>query len=228
MGFCSHRLLIQALIASVLFHLLLVIRVDYRLPARLGSAPVAVKAVLVSGAPDNATVKPSLMKVVEEDRLSTPASQIIEKTLQHAASAKLPPKQRRLPELSGKRVARVEAKSAPTVSVSVEQTKVEAVSVNDVAEYRVALAVAAKRFKIDPASVKARGKDGIVVMALLGNALSTMPEVQLVQSSGTSELDEYALGMTRKSLSGTVMPDGLRGKSFRIPWVVRFDLNEDQ
>lgn len=95
-------------------------------------------------------------------------------------------------------------------------------------QYRLSLAVAARRFKRYPALARERGWEGAVEIVLRGDALMPVPEVVLANSSGRGILDEQALEMVRRAAQVTMVPDGLRGREFRVSLPVRFSLDGDQ
>ena len=104
----------------------------------------------------------------------------------------------------------------------------EGASADDMRQYRLSLASAARRFKRYPPLAKERGWEGTVDVALDVNALLPVPEVVLVRSSGRSVLDEQALEMMLQAARVTVMPEGLKGRDFRVLLPVKFNLDGDQ
>ena len=102
------------------------------------------------------------------------------------------------------------------------------VSGDDLRQYRLSLASAARRFKRYPALATQRGWEGTVEVALNVSALAPVPEVVLVRSSGRSVLDEQALEMLSQAARVTALPDGLRARDFRIVLPVQFSLENDR
>ena len=104
----------------------------------------------------------------------------------------------------------------------------QGVSGDDLRQYRLSLASAARRFKRYPALASQRGWEGTAEVALNVSALSPLPEVVLVHSSGRSVLDEQALEMLGQAARITALPEGLKARDFRIVLPVQFSLENDQ
>ena len=102
------------------------------------------------------------------------------------------------------------------------------VSGDDLRQYRLSLASAARRFKQYPAQARQRGWEGTVEVALSVGALAPVPEVVLVRSSGRAVLDEQALDMLTQAARVTALPEGLRARDFRLVLPVQFSLENDQ
>lgn len=130
------------------------------------------------------------------------------------------------------------AKTAPsTQSATAESTKLPAkpsvpennnvVDANDLRQYRLSLAIAARRFKHYPAAAKAHAWEGVSEVALSVNALTKMPEISLTRSSGQAALDAQALDMIAQAVRVSAMPEHLRGRNFRMLLPVQFSLQED-
>jgi len=102
------------------------------------------------------------------------------------------------------------------------------VSGDDLRQYRLSLASAARRFKRYPALASQRGWEGTVEVALNVSALAPVPEVVLVRSSGRGVLDEQALAMLAQAARVTALPEGLKARDFRIVLPVQFSLDNDQ
>ncbi|WP_184414955.1 energy transducer TonB [Rhodocyclus tenuis] len=93
-------------------------------------------------------------------------------------------------------------------------------------EYRVALAIEAKRFKRYPPLARERGWEGIAEVSVSAGKL-TEPRVSLERSSGYAVLDEQTLEMLRRAAHATPLPEALRGRDFRVVLPVRFSLDSD-
>lgn len=103
-----------------------------------------------------------------------------------------------------------------------------AVSGDDLRQYRLSLASAARRFKQYPAQAHQRGWEGTVEVALKMSALAPVPEVTLVSSSGHRVLDEQAVAMLTQAARVTALPEGLKARDFRLLLPVQFSLENDQ
>lgn len=135
------RTLVQALIVSALIHVALVMRVVDWLPLQLElPATAAIQAVL---APVGRIEAATASKVMESnqvaERLPSALVPVTADSLRTKAGPVRAPAKPLLPP----------ARAAVSVN--------EGVSVNDLAEYRVALAMVAKRYKEYPARARARG-----------------------------------------------------------------------
>ena len=54
------------------------------------------------------------------------------------------------------------------------------------------------------------------------------PEIAIVSSSGKAVLDEQGVEMIRQAARATEVPDGLKGRNFRMLMPIRFSLDEDR
>ena len=104
----------------------------------------------------------------------------------------------------------------------------QGVSGDDLRQYRLSLASAARRFKRYPVLASQRGWEGTAEVALNVSAAAPMPEAVLLRSSGHAVLDEQALAMLSQAARVTALPEGLRARDFRIVLPVQFSLENDQ
>lgn len=100
------------------------------------------------------------------------------------------------------------------------------VSADGLRQYRIDLAVAARRFRVYPALARGRGWEGVAEVSVAVTAGVASPNLRLVRSSGHAVLDEQALQMMGRAVASTPLPDSLRGQSFVVPLPVRFSLEE--
>ena len=101
-------------------------------------------------------------------------------------------------------------------------------SADDLRQYRVGLAVNARRYKHYPALAREAGWEGTVEVAVSTFRAQGLPEVSLVRSSGRSILDQEALSIINKASVVTRMPDGLKGREFRVLLPIEFALDADR
>lgn len=99
------------------------------------------------------------------------------------------------------------------------------VSADALREYRIELASAARRFRSYPALARSRGWEGVVEVIVVAGPVG-LPVVQLGRTSGHAVLDEQAVDMLMRAVARTALPDGLRGRSFRVLLPIRFSLDE--
>lgn len=93
-------------------------------------------------------------------------------------------------------------------------------------QYRIDLAVAARRFRHYPAAARARGWEGVAEVVVLVRADTASPRARLLRSTGHDLLDEAAIEMLVRAAAETPLPDSLRGRSFEVPMPIRFSLEE--
>ena len=103
----------------------------------------------------------------------------------------------------------------------------EGVNPDDLRQYRVALAIAARRFKRYPPLARERGWEGRVDVAVSLSAWQRGPQSSVVRSSGHIALDEQALAMIEKASATTMLPDSLKGRDFRVLLPIEFTLDDD-
>ena len=109
----------------------------------------------------------------------------------------------------------------------VSATEVNAgVSADDLRQYRVSLASAARRFRRYPALARERGLEGTVEVAVRFTSALPAPDVVVVRSSGHDLLDEQAQRMMAQAARTTTLPEGLRGRDLEIPLPIKFSLDE--
>ena len=92
----------------------------------------------------------------------------------------------------------------------------------------MSLATAARRFKRYPPLARERGWEGTAEVALNVSSRLMVPEAVLIRSSGRGILDEQALDMVVQAARVTLLPEGLKGRDFRIVLPVQFNLENDQ
>lgn len=104
----------------------------------------------------------------------------------------------------------------------------EGVSADELRQYRVALAIAARRFKRYPPLARERGWQGSVEVALSSSNSAPRPQLTLSRSSGHVALDEQALAMIEQAAANTLLPEDLRGRNFRLLLPIEFSLDDDR
>lgn len=104
----------------------------------------------------------------------------------------------------------------------------EGVRADALREYRVSLAIAARRFKRYPELALERGWEGTVEVAISMTNWQQRPQPALVRSSGHSVLDEQALSMIEQASVRTVLPDSLKGRDFRFVLPIEFIRESDR
>ena len=113
-------------------------------------------------------------------------------------------------------IAETEATTTPTLT---DSTGLDA---NGLREYRVSLAVAARRFRSFPAEALAGGWTGTAEVRLDITPEGLPQPPQLQHPSGHEILDAAALDMIGSAAQSISVPTSLRGKSFSIQLPVEF------
>jgi protein TonB len=90
-------------------------------------------------------------------------------------------------------------------------------------QYRINLAMAARRFRDYPAAARLAGIGGISRVHLSIDAEGRPVTVELDSSSGNSLLDAAALNMLGRAAQATATPPVLRGQAFDLSIPVEFD-----
>ncbi|GHU37039.1 hypothetical protein AGMMS50256_34450 [Betaproteobacteria bacterium] len=101
------------------------------------------------------------------------------------------------------------------------------VSADDVRQYRLALRANARRFKRYPPLARERGWEGTVEITLDFRHSGVEPVLSITGSSGKTILDEQALETLRQAVRQTELPEGLKGRDFRMPQEISFSLENE-
>lgn len=112
----------------------------------------------------------------------------------------------------------------PTVSPAVPRPGPDA---DGLRQYRLALGVQAGRFKRYPASARAAGWEGRVVLHVVVAAAGAPVSLSLARSSGHDLLDEAALEMMRLAAARTPLPESLRGQALAFDLPVDYSLRDE-
>lgn len=116
----------------------------------------------------------------------------------------------------------------PAPRAIVQPSPEDGVSAEAVRQYRTSLAISAKRFKRYPALARERGWEGDVEVVLDFHRVLPGPEVSVASSSGKAVLDEQAAEMIRQAARTTEVPDGLKGRNFRMRMPISFSLSNER
>ena len=240
MLFSSHRTLLKALTVSLLIHVVIMLDEVGWIPVPPDMPAAKFNVVMSSGnrlEPAGAAAVPERKKELESSRpiISSPRHKVVNS---EPSIVNSPPAPRASTTLTGPLAeigtavaekspvglnAAVGSGSASTISVSQD-----GFSPDDMRQYRLSLATAARRFKRYPALARERGWEGTAEVALAIKVSSSVPEVVMVRSSGRDILDEQALEMVSQAARSTLLPEGLRGRNFRLVLPVKFSLDENR
>jgi protein TonB len=229
----------RALIVSVLIHAVLLWRGVVLFPVRLEPQAVTINAV-ISRDPQGHTAKPvSLPANKPLTEPVKPSSPIVRNAGARPILVPGPPSTT-LVEPPAQTVTSDAGQTAPSSSggmarggalstelLAPDATR-EGASADDLRQYRLSLAISARRFKRYPVLARERGWEGTAEVALNVNALLPVPEVVLVRSSGQGVLDQQALEMMTQAARVTSLPQSLKGRDFRVLLPVKFSLEGDQ
>ena len=240
MPLATRRTLVQALIVSLLIHAVLLVSVFRLLPVQLEVPTTTISVVMNRVSQDESAksrVEPVAAPLAAPARPLSPVMRSV--SVQQIPVKQIPVSGNAPSTLSGPAVhplARevgsvAQPSSNPVVGgggLSPSVTLREGVSADDMRQYRLSLASAARRFKRYPALARERGWEGTAEIALNVSTLLPVPEAELVRSSGRNLLDEQALEMITQAARITSLPDGLKGRDFRVLLPVKFSLEGDQ
>ncbi len=250
MPFYSDRILLKALIVSLLAHAFLLLEVPQLLPVRPDAPPGIITVSMQragSGTPQRsapqpeikATEKPAVPKIPELLKKNT---RVLAVRDQPSSSTVSPPSAALAvaPDAVAASSASVPARGLASGSVGdspaadnqvpgpgFQPSKDEGISAEEVRMYRTSLAISARRFKRYPALAKERGWEGSVEIALDFRRLRRGQEVSVASSSGRQILDDQALEMIRQAVRVTDLPAGLRERNFRVLLPIAFNLNDE-
>lgn len=212
---CLPRRLWLALTASAVFHAGLLLGVDRVLPVRFAAAKAPIRALITVRARVGQAPPPARLgaAVPAEARPQAPAPRPGRVAPVHRVDA------------PAERVAKAASGAVPAGG---EAAPREGVRPDDLRRYRMALAIAARRFRIYPAMAREHGWEGSVEVALSVGAWRPHPEFSLVRSSGHAVLDQQALSMIEQAAAATTLPEGLQGKDFRLLLPIQFALDPER
>lgn len=217
----SVRRLLLALAVSVLVHAALLVTARRALPLRLTATMTRIQAVINDG-----------------NRI---AASEVSPTVPTVVAAPLPPRMSARPETTARRLRELPARTsvpavagpaqapssvvAPTAGGDVPAAARDGVSPDDLRQYRVGLAIAARRFKRYPPAAREHGWEGAAEVAVSVSAGHRAPELLLIRSSGRAALDEQALSTIEQAAAATAVPESLQGKDFRVLLTIEFLLD---
>jgi protein TonB len=231
----SRRTLVRALIVSVLIHAVLLWRGVVLFPVRLEQSAATIN-VVISRDPQGNTAKPVSLPANKPLTESVkPSSPIVRNAGARPIHVAGPPSTT-LVELPAQPVTSEAGQTVPSSpggmargeALSAPDMTRDGASADDLRQYRLSLAISARRFKRYPALARERGWEGTSEVALNVNALLPVPEVVLVRSSGQGVLDQQALEMMTQAARVTSLPPSLKGRDFRVLLPVKFSLEGDQ
>lgn len=137
--------------------------------------------------------------------------------------------------LTGDAVRRSENPPEPAGGVAVPSASLPSVTApaagernaEGVREYRLALAVQARRYKRYPPRAMEAGIGGTAEIRISVAAAGSAAEVLLARSSGDETLDAAALDMMKRAAPRTAVPDALRDRGFAVDLPIVFDPARD-
>ena len=225
----SRRLLIRAILASVLGHVFMLVSVVSLWPGYPAVQGVPVRAVVRGPVASLAPVAESSPTPVGSAVMSgngdRPAvtRQSSSRHLRPSAPTPVaaPPLAAAAHVSSGAPVSPV-----PTVSTTRGEAT-DGLDAESVRQYRFSLALAARRFKPGADASGGRIRRGTVEVAVFGHRGAALPQVVLHHSSGIALLDDEAVDMMKRAAGVAALPDGMRGHDFRIVMPLLFGSGEE-
>lgn len=218
--------LLRILLLSLGLHVLLLLAIVSELPLRL-ALPTAtpLKAIVSAGhttKPEATTlpqsfVQPSASDFVSQSTMPSTTHRIAAQDAYAGLPAQAAPDKTNASTQTAYDSAVRALTGAPASSN-------DGVNANDLRQYRLSLAIAARRFKRYPTLAKEHAWEGTVEIALQVSTLVVVPEISLVSSSGQAILDEQAIEMITLAARSISLPERLKGRDFRILLPVQFSL----
>ncbi len=101
-----------------------------------------------------------------------------------------------------------------------------AVDPGSIAQYQLALNIAAKKYRTYPRYARQREWEGRVTVRLEFGADGRVTDIRVKKPSGYGILDESAHEMLRKAQLDTPVPESLRGRAFAVEVAVVYELKE--
>ena len=232
----SRSRLLQPLMLSLIIHALALIAVISVFPARL-DMPSATMNVVFNAATPQTLVRsrlddPAVPAEAKPPVASKPGARqlIAEKSPVAALVVPSSPALTTVPPAPA--VAVSGAVDAPReqsgAQASAPALSRDGVNADDLRQYRISLAIAARRFKRYPLLARERGWEGTAEIALSVSAHLPVPEVTVVRSSGHAALDRQAQEMMVQAAGAAVLPESLKGRDLRLLLPVQFSLEGDQ
>ncbi len=222
-------MLIRALAASALIHAVLLVGVISLLPARL-EAPAVSARIRMSGSDLETAVRRDVAKHVlagvDSAAIPVPLAAPPGKVQRHEFAPLVSSTTGSAPD-GTRSVRRIDPDRSADRPSRTRQDAQEGVSADDLRQYRVSLAVAARGFKRYPALARERGWEGTVELAVTTQSHRLHPEVSILHTSGHALLDEEAQEMLRKAVGVTTLPGDLQGRNFRMILPVQFGLGDE-
>jgi len=236
MFFSSRRPLLRALTASVLIHAALLSSAVSVFAPRLETLTATISVAINPAARHQPApaiaAAPAAMPTAKPLPAPDKRAATIVQQAQAAERSAEPPAAASSAPPPGGEVAGAASSSpvaAPRVAASPNPAPARAgVSADDLRQYSMSLGIAARRFKRYPALARERGWEGRAEVALIFSAALPAPEIVLLRSSGRSVLDERAVEMMTQASRVASLPDGLKGRDFRLPQTIEFSLADNQ
>jgi len=240
----SHRGLLHALTLSLVMHAAVLLGVASDPPSRLDVPATTIRVVFraaetaptaaVAIAPDaqSFVLPPSRRRPAAVPRAS-PSQLVVAKSSSANSplvAPALPPPAIVATEKTAEAIDDTGRLAGMQTSVSSGAPTLSNKGVNpdELRQYRLALAIAARRFKHYPAMARERGWEGTAEVALSLGGQRPVPEVALARSSGHAVLDRQAQEMIAQAARATVLPESLKGRDLRLSLPVQFSLDGDQ
>ena len=234
MRFSACRPLALALLCSLLIHLVAVISVDgwatwpFTLRSKATIAAVLVPVAPAAGGVSAADEEKTVLAPSPSDSPSDALDSLGARKAVAFSSTKPDRSRARSGASVAEAVVTEQTLAGHRPVASAQNPASEGLGFDEVAAYRVELAKAIKRFEDYSLVPRERQQEQVVRIDLLVSTFSSRPEAKLVESSGSSKLDEHALTLTAKALQATALPEGMRGRAFRLPFVLRYGIADPQ
>lgn len=222
----SRRLLIRAVLASLLGHVLMLVSVVLLWPGYPAVQGAPLRAVVRGPVARLAPVAESPTAPAGTAVLSGDSDRpgVARRLSSSRVRASPPaPLAAPFPVFSGHSPSAAMVSPAP----SAHGEATEGIDSESVRQYRFSLALAARGFKPRSDAGGGRTRQGTVEVAVSGHRGSALPQVVLHHSSGITLLDDEAVDMMKRAVGVAALPDGMRGHDFRIVMPLLFGSGEE-
>jgi TonB family protein len=235
MYFSSRRNLFHAVLASLVFHALALAGMLSVLPVHFDIQAKTIKVVFNTRSAESAEVMPPSLPLASKEKPPLHPANAHEPKVRQVIVEKTEIRQTPLEAttLLSRPVAAAawtggERSRQDSQALESPSPPLDGLNANDLRQYRLALAVSARRFKQYPALAREQGWVGSAEIELTIRAHLPQTGVALLRSSGHAVLDDQAKEMMSQAVNSTLLPESLKGRDFQLLLPVKFSLEDVQ
>lgn len=223
----SRRLLIRAVLLSLLAHALLLVGVVNLWPTLLATSGSGSRALLRGQIARLTPATGTGTSVPRETVVPVAASGEKRSVVLRPSADGTRPLAQRGGAAPAPRMTPVTTEQSAVAQSALRGEATEGLDAEDVRQYRFSLALAARRFKPGNRLGAEGPRPGTVEVAVSGRRGQPFAQVVLYHSSGVDSLDGDALIMMKQAAGIVTLPDGMRGHDFRIIIQLVFGRGDD-